>query len=72
MDLTDRIIAFEQGDLDEQDMFDLFQELVNNGMAWTLQGSYGRMAQSLLDAGYITYPVRRGKAFAPFHLRRTA
>lgn len=54
--LLDKIIDFEQGILAEEDAIDLFQQLVNNGMAWTLQGSYGRAAQALLDAGVIEYP----------------
>lgn len=56
MDAIDQIIAYEQGDLDEQDTIGLFQSLVNSGLAWQLQGSYGRTAQSLLDAGLITSP----------------
>jgi hypothetical protein len=50
------IMSFEEGTLSEEDTIALFQELVNNGMAWTLQGVYGRAAQQLLDAGIITHP----------------
>jgi len=53
-DLTGAIIAYEQGDLDEAGSLELFQELVNNGMAWTLQGHYGRTAAALIEAGHIT------------------
>lgn len=52
--LADRIIAFEQGELDDAGAIDLFAELVRTGVAWTLQGSYGRAARNLIDAGYIT------------------
>jgi len=52
--MIDKIIAYEQGELDEEGTIELFQELVNNGMAWTLQGHYGRTAQSLLEANVIT------------------
>jgi hypothetical protein len=49
----DLIIAYEQGDLDETEALELFQELVNTGEAWTLQGHYGRTAKALIEAGYI-------------------
>jgi hypothetical protein len=52
-DLIDLIIAYEQGDLSDYEMVNLFAELVRNGMAWSLQGHYGRTAASLIDAGYI-------------------
>ena len=51
--MIDKIIAYEQGELDEAGTLELFQALVDNGMAWTLQGSYGRTAMSLLEAGLI-------------------
>ena len=50
------IIAFESGTLDDEATLELFQYLVNTGMAWTLQGSYGRMAQDLLDLRLILPP----------------
>ena len=54
MDQIDKIIAFEQGELDDAGTLELFQALVDSGMAWTLQGSYGRTAISLLEAGLIS------------------
>ena len=54
MDLLNRIIAYESDDeFTEEETVDLFQELVNSGMAWTLQGHYGRTAMRLIEAGYI-------------------
>ena len=53
-ELTDKIIAYECGDIDEAGALQLFSELISNGMAWTLQGSYGRTAAALIDAGYIS------------------
>lgn len=50
----DKIIAFENGELDEGEMLDLFQQLIDNGTVWKLQGFYGRIAQHLIDAGRLT------------------
>jgi hypothetical protein len=52
MSQLNKIIAYEQGELDEEGIIDLFQELITSGMAWKLQGSYGRTAKALIDAGY--------------------
>jgi hypothetical protein len=53
MDSLTQIIAYEQGELDDFETVDLFQELVNTGLAWTLQGSYGRTAAAMLRSGAI-------------------
>lgn len=51
LDLTGDIIAYESGELDEDSIVALFQRLIDNGMAWRLQGHYGRTAAALIDAG---------------------
>lgn len=56
--LTDRIIAYEMGELDDNETLELFSELVKNGLAWTLQGSYGRTAHNLIQFGFLD---RNGK-----------
>lgn len=48
------IIAYEQGDLDEDEVIELFQHLVDSGLAWQLQGHYGRTAMALIEAGEVT------------------
>jgi hypothetical protein len=60
--VLDHIIAWENGELDSEETIELFQHLVNSGLAWTLQGSYGRMAQSLIESGDITLPTKEARA----------
>jgi len=47
------IIEFENGTLDDDGVLELFQDLVDTGLAWSLQGSYGRAANALIEAGHI-------------------
>jgi len=52
MDKVDRIIAYEMNELSNEETIKLFQELIDSGEAWTLQGHYGRTASALIKAGY--------------------
>ena len=54
MDSLDFILAYESGECTDQEIIDGFQDLIDSGMAFQLQGSYGRMAMALIDAGYCT------------------
>lgn len=36
---------------DEDRVLEAWQHLIDTGLAWRLQGSFGRMAASLIDAG---------------------
>jgi hypothetical protein len=38
----------------EEQVIEAWQTLVNTGVAWTLQGSFGRTARQLIDQGFIT------------------
>ena len=51
--IAGQILAFEMGALEDEQVLDLFQELVNTGLAWQLQGSYGRTAAALIEEGLI-------------------
>ena len=54
--LTDKIIRFEEGDMQEDEVISFFQELVNTGLVWNLQGFYGRTAVNLIESGLVTVP----------------
>ncbi|MGW3323909.1 DUF7417 domain-containing protein [Streptomyces virginiae] len=53
-DLAIDIMSFEGGELDQEETLELFATLIRSGMAWTLQGSYGRTANQLISEGWIT------------------
>lgn len=53
---VDAIIAYEEGALDFDETVVLFQKLVDSGMAWRLQGHYGRTAQALIESGHVLRP----------------
>lgn len=50
---VDLIMKYEAGEATNREALTLFADLVKTGAAWSLQGSYGRGAQALIDAGYI-------------------
>ena len=51
-DLVSKIIQYEEEGFDtEEELIEFFQELIDSGLAWSLQGSYGRAARDLIDAG---------------------
>jgi hypothetical protein len=53
-DQVDLIMAYEQGDLSDEETLGLFSDLIKSGLVWNLQGHYGRTAKALIDNGYIT------------------
>lgn len=54
-DLLGQMMAWEGGRLDHAETVELFQTLVDNGTAWTLQGAYGRQAQALIHSGEVQF-----------------
>jgi hypothetical protein len=61
MALVNDIMDYESGNLDKESTIALFQDLINSGLAWSLQGHYGRTAEALIDAGYCQPATKREK-----------
>ena len=55
----DRMIEWEEGRLAGEDETRLFQELIDEGIVWSLQGCYGRRAAALINAG-LCHPRKEG------------
>ena len=55
-DLVGQMMDYEEGLMEEEDMIQFFQQLINSGMVNTLQGSYGRTANSLIESGHCQPP----------------
>ncbi|QGJ91582.1 hypothetical protein SEA_PHETTUCCINE_65 [Streptomyces phage Phettuccine] len=53
-DIAIEVMDYEAGNLDAGEILELFAKLIKSGMVWNLQGSYGRTAQQMLDAGLVT------------------
>ena len=53
-DTVDKIMRYEAGEMSEEEMIEFFQELIDSGLAWSLQGHYGRTAKALIDEGLCT------------------
>jgi hypothetical protein len=51
-----KIVRYENGELNDEETIELFQELINTGLAWQLQGGYGRTAIQFLEEGFCEHP----------------
>ena len=47
------LAGIDPAELTEEMVLDAWQVLVDTGVAWQLQGSFGRMAASLIEQGLI-------------------
>ena len=57
MGLVDQLLAWTNGDLDEDGVIEIFQKLIDSGLAWQLEGHVGRSAYDLIMAGSARYPA---------------
>ncbi len=42
----------------EEEQLDAWQLLIDSGIVWQLQGTYGRHAERLIEAGLVEAPVK--------------
>lgn len=48
--------GFDDVPHDEDEILEAWQYLIDTGLAWRLQGSYGRTATRLIEQGHCTAP----------------
>tara|TARA_R100000697_G_C5383862_1_gene180774 strand:- start:505 stop:690 length:186 start_codon:yes stop_codon:yes gene_type:complete len=54
--MVEKIIQYENGDMSMDEIVCFFQELIDSGLCWRLQGHYGRMAKNLIEDGLCDEP----------------
>ena len=53
MDVVTALIGLDEGTLGEDEEIELFQHLVDTGLAWQLQGRIGRQAADMIEEGLV-------------------
>ena len=56
MRLVDQLIAYEEGQITQDEEVAFFEHLVETGVCWQLSGHYQRVAATLIEAGLIKPP----------------
>jgi hypothetical protein len=54
--LVDQLIAYEEGQITQDEELAFFEHLVETGVCWQLSGHYQREAATLIEAGLIKPP----------------
>jgi len=57
--IVDKMVAYEGGDMNEEEAIEFFQELLDKRLISSLQGNYQRTAALLLELGHIE--LRKGQ-----------
>lgn len=52
--MINEIMDYEEGKLNEAETIQMFAHLIESGLAWQLQGHYGRTASAMIQSGLIT------------------
>lgn len=53
MSMIDKLVAYENDEMTQEETISFFQELIDTGLISGLQGHYQRTAEALLKAGII-------------------
>ena len=49
----EKLGAYENDEMNQDEIIKFFQLLVDTGAAWKLQGHYGRVAEALIETGMV-------------------
>jgi len=52
--ITEKIIEYESGSMTDEEAIEFFQMIIDTGIVWELQGSYGRTAKELIQGNLCT------------------
>jgi hypothetical protein len=52
-DLIDQMMEYESGELSDQETLNMYSEIIQHGMQYSLQGHYGRTASALIQDGWL-------------------
>lgn len=53
MALINDVLTYENGEMNEREVIIFFGTLIESGLAWQLQGSYGRQAMQFIKSGIL-------------------
>jgi hypothetical protein len=56
MNIYDAVMNIETGAVSEEEYIASMQHLINTGLVWRLQGSFGRRAVEMIEAGVCYAP----------------
>lgn len=70
MNVAERLNAWIDGGLSGEETVQLFQELVDTGEAWKMDGYVGSTIRNLIDAGLVIVPEESRKIYADIVRRR--
>lgn len=70
-EVSERIIRYEDEGMSPLETVRLYQDLINSGLAFSLQGFYQRVCLRAIENGFITHADERDPDFEdPEYLRK--